>query len=158
MKSDGMSYMTRHKQVKVLCRVFGESSAIEKEVDEKIAPLLVALWDRGIITIMSCQERDPGIMWIMFYRVEDLKKFLDTLLDGIGDKDIGLFGRKMAGNWSYELDFNDNREDFVDEKEEDTFINYAYKSDVDIMPSVRFPVLDFDEVLKVFTKKRSSNN
>lgn len=122
-------------------------------------PLLLVLWDRGIRTCNSCQETNPGFMWIEFVRFDDLKKFIDILLDGISYQNLALYNRIMGNAWRYEISLLDNRKDFLDQEEMDgpTFMNFSRKSDIDISPSVRFPISDFDMVLKAFSKKRSSS-
>jgi hypothetical protein len=49
----------------------------QAEVDEGLAPLILALWQRGIETVMSCQENFPGVVWVMFRTPLDVKRFLD---------------------------------------------------------------------------------
>jgi len=56
------------------------------KVDIGIAPLLQTLWNLGIRTCNSCEENEPGIIWIEFYSIKDLEKFLKMLLQSLGDK------------------------------------------------------------------------
>ncbi len=63
--------MTEHKQVVV------EWQGRKAEVDEGLAPLILALWQRGIETVMSCQENRPRVVWVMFRSPLDIKRFLD---------------------------------------------------------------------------------
>ena len=46
------------------------------EIDRKIAPLMQAVWDVGIETLMSCEDVS-GMLWIEFDSPEDAMRFLD---------------------------------------------------------------------------------
>src|SRR5688500_168585 len=61
----------RHTQVLV------EWQGRQAEVDEGIAPLVLACWQKGIDTVMSCQDDRPGVVWVMFPSSDDAKRFLD---------------------------------------------------------------------------------
>ncbi len=50
----------KHKQVEV----YNPKYEGNIEVDEGMAELLILLWDMDILTTASCQENEPGIMWI----------------------------------------------------------------------------------------------
>ena len=145
--------MTEHKQVKVYCKL----DKCDYEVDERIASLLLALWDRGIETDNSCQENRPGIVWIGFRGPEDLKKFLDILIDKVG-KDFELLERIICGgdepdDWKYDICLFDSREYFINEDTIDT--DFSAKSDIRILSSVRFPISDFETVLKAIRRRSS---
>lgn len=45
------------------------------DVDWRLAKLLGRLWDQGIHTIASCQERSPGIGYIHFATQDDADRF-----------------------------------------------------------------------------------
>jgi hypothetical protein len=51
----------------------------QAEVDEELAPVILALWKLGIDTCNSCQENQPGIVWIEFLTSMDAKSFLDIV-------------------------------------------------------------------------------
>jgi hypothetical protein len=65
----------QHKQVAI---THGE---VTVEVDEGMASLLEALWQRGIDTTASCQESDGGYAWVAFDAVEDAIRFQQLALD-----------------------------------------------------------------------------
>lgn len=62
--------MAHHKQVRLV------GPGIDFEVDEGIAPLIAALWQRGYKTTGSC-EHQPGTdaAWISFESEEDAEAF-----------------------------------------------------------------------------------
>lgn len=55
-------------------------SRTDIKIDEKIAPLVSALWDAGIMTEQSCQEDRPGYAWIVFGDHEEALQFLGIIL------------------------------------------------------------------------------
>ena len=84
-------------------------------------------------------------MWIEFVRFDDLKKFIDILLDGISYQNLALYNRIMGNAWRYEISLLDNRKDFLDQEEMDgpTFMNFSRKSDIDISPYCKVPHFRF---------------
>jgi hypothetical protein len=46
------------------------------DIDRDIAPLVKVLNKSGIVTIQSCQEREPGLAWIVFGGSGDVEEFL----------------------------------------------------------------------------------
>jgi hypothetical protein len=46
------------------------------EIDKDIAPLVKVLNKSGIVTWQSCQEREPGLAWIVFCSSRDVEEFL----------------------------------------------------------------------------------
>lgn len=62
---------TKHKQIKVRHPAEGII-----EVDEGIAPLLVAMWKLGINTEMSCQQSSRDEVWIRFASVIHFGRFI----------------------------------------------------------------------------------
>ena len=71
-----------HKQVTVYYP--GEQEFIQ--VDEGIAPILQSLWDAKIRTCNSCQENEPGIIWIEFYSMKDVERLLTVMIRSLGDR------------------------------------------------------------------------
>jgi hypothetical protein len=71
-----------HKQT----RVFYPAYRKVIEVDAGIASLLLALWDAKIFTCNSCEEIEPGIVWIEFYSTEDAEKLLILIIKALGDQ------------------------------------------------------------------------
>jgi len=66
------------------------------DVDVGIAPLLSAIWDAGIMTCNSCEENEPGIMWIEFYSMKDVERFLIILIRTLGDR---IHKHPEANDW-----------------------------------------------------------
>ena len=85
--------MTQHKQVAI------EWRGRRAEVDEEMAPLILALWRAGISTTLSCQENRPGIAWIAFATPEDARRFLNRVAvypDAADLREVN--GRTSVGN------------------------------------------------------------
>jgi len=108
-------------------------------VDEKIAPLIMAMHNAGISIVTSCQENKPGIIWIWLSEIDDLKRFVDIIVDGIGshfkENDYLLSrvtsGGNEPGHWEYSIGgFFDPREYEVDDDTIDT--DFTMKSDIQI--------------------------
>jgi len=84
------------------------------EIDEVMAPLIKAIWDAGIETMMCCQEAWPGLAWIEFTSVDEALKFLNIAVVYDDTKD-SLFARASmhslsSGNcpdWEYQLNVMD---------------------------------------------------
>ena len=81
-----------HKQVSIY--YLGYDQMID--VDAEMAPLLRALWDKGIMTCNSCQEIEPGIMWIEFYSAEDVEAFVTLLVVALETAQVSSL-RPMIG-------------------------------------------------------------
>lgn len=56
------------------------------QVDEGIASLLQHIWDAKIRTCNSCQENEPGIIWIEFYSMKDVERLLTIMIRSLGDR------------------------------------------------------------------------
>lgn len=56
------------------------------EVDEGIAHLLQTLWDAKIRTCNSCEENEPGMIWIEFYSMKEVERLLTILIKSLGDR------------------------------------------------------------------------
>ncbi len=113
---------TLHKQVPIQWE--GRSA----EVDEGIAPLILAIWKRGIDTVMSCQENRPGVIWIMFASFVDAKWFLDLT------------------DFTIEWEFHYRPSDYIrwhPEVGEKLGISRFFQ----LLPSVRFPAADLADVM-----------
>src|SRR6266568_2282062 len=54
---------------------------MREEIDEKLVPLIREIWKADIQTMMSCQETEPGIAWIEFDSVDDLRKWLNIVAE-----------------------------------------------------------------------------
>lgn len=134
-----------HKQVTIIHPEFGGT-----EVDEGIAELLQLLWNREIETTLSCQENFPDIIWIEFYRAEDIELFLDLLFaeKDSNSKLADLYARifyddepdwqfdTVLENWNYRI-------------ENDEIVETGKPSFVASI-SLRFPISDYPLILKTF--------
>ena len=143
--------MLDHKQTRVFYPGYREYI----EVDEGIAPLLLALWDAGIMTCNSCQENEPGIVWIEFYSIEDVEKLLSLITSSLGDeieshpeaddwfcyRILGQSGEKLDP-WRFDAHPNLCTSD---PDEDDIYPEGPHRIELSI--SVRFPVADYPKVL-----------
>ncbi len=70
--------MTHHKQVSIYNPIYKEYF----EVDEGLADALKLIWDIGLPTAYSCQEREDkdGMVMIHFFSVLDAQPFVSTVL------------------------------------------------------------------------------
>jgi hypothetical protein len=84
--------MSGHVQALVFYPAYHKSI----EVDVGILPLLRNLWDAEILTCNSCEEIEPGIMWIEFYSEEDVEKFLLILIEALGEQ---IHNHPEADDW-----------------------------------------------------------
>jgi hypothetical protein len=155
IKIDKTPCETRHKQVRV------EWDGRGADVDEDLAPLILALWRAGIDTMMSCQENRPGIAWICFPTPLDAKMFLDLVAVYPDETDVPfwetLYGRVAGfgsdGDWEYTVNVDDLgvQEDIIDGKVEATCIG---PSDFMFDVSVRFPRTDLPLILERLQARR----
>jgi hypothetical protein len=155
-----------HPQVRI------SHEGIEAEVDEEIAPLIVALWRIDCLTTLSCQD-NFGRVWIQFDTGDDAEHFLSAAASAF-DADRGsLYQRIVAsyGKSSCEVraghaerypdragkDIDAGRDDdwwfsvtaddlALDEDEEPPAD--APKAEIALSISVRFPRSDYDEVVR----------
>src|SRR5262249_2367180 len=129
---------TTHKQVTIswLDR--------QSEVDEELAPLILALWHADLDTCNSCQENFPGITWIEFTTPEDAMQFLDLVADypkGRRSRRT-LYSRIVGcgsdGDWQYDIHPHNwgVEQDVVGDKVVETCIGLP---DFDFSVSIRFP-------------------
>lgn len=131
-------FTSKHKTVIV------EVGDHRAEIDEGIAPLITAIWEAGIVTMMSCQETAPGIAWIEFDSVDDLASFLnivaryepgvDTLYNRINYQ---LTGEMSAPLWEYQLNPMDINE----------CDSYEGATDIEFTVGVYFPTSDIPMIL-----------
>ena len=131
------------------------------DVDEEMAPILRALWDKGIMTCNSCQEIEPGTMWIEFYSAEDVEDFITLLVVALGNRtsrfpeaDDWLYLRMFGGlgeerrSWRYEGHPNLCQEILdSDSLKTDIFSSGA----IALTVSVRIPVDDYNRLLELIS-------
>jgi hypothetical protein len=149
----GEDLMYIHKQVLV---EYGHERAF---VDEGMAPLILALWQNGISTTLSCQENKPGIAWVQFLTPLDAKSFLDIVAEY--EEGVETLYNRITNNWGYD----DGRELSVppweyttcpwdlarspepDENDETVEEYHDGKPAFLFLISVRFPVSDLPVIL-----------
>ncbi len=86
----------RHKQVRAK-----RANGPTVWVDEGMKDFLEILWDRGINTVLSCQENRPGVAWVEFGSPDDAIGFLETAWD-LADEEMRdrIEGElEVAGMW-----------------------------------------------------------
>lgn len=149
--------MFDHEQAKVFYPGYEEVI----EVDTGIAPLLLALWDAGVMTCNSCQENEPGVMWIEFYSAEDAENFITLLMVALRDQivrrpegDDWLYLRILGEDgeerepWRYEVHPNVCREHL----NSDAFdLDISALSAIAFTVSIRFPAADYPKVLELLS-------
>jgi hypothetical protein len=125
--------------------VIVEVGSCREEIDEALAPLITAIWKCGIGTMMSCEEVDPGIAWIEFDSIEDLRGFVnlvadyedgaDTLYNRINNQ---LAGDLSAPPWEYQLHLRDLN----------ACASYMGPTYVEFSVGVYFPVSDIPVIVE----------
>lgn len=93
-----------HRQIRV-----HHPSGRQIAVDAGLAPLLAALWSEGIETANSCEEEEPGVIWIEFETASGLSRFLKIVALGLDPRDEGSGGLRdrmtrlspARGFWRY---------------------------------------------------------
>jgi hypothetical protein len=140
--------LTEHKQAAIL----EPASNKMIEVDERIAPLLEAIWNCGIITCNSCQENKPGIIWIEFLAAEDAEAFLTRIVSGLDpinrpEADNWLYSRITGSNdgWQYTAHPHDIRE-YIDQECGTLELNASQPCGFTLSISIRFPVSDYERL------------
>lgn len=150
------TWRTLHRQVRVAWR------DREADVDEGLAPLILALWKLDVDTLMSCQENRPGVAWLCFPTAYDAETFLNAVAvhpeeqaDGGQEEVAGtplwatLYGRAAGygsdGDWEYAV--HPTNYGVIEEVENDELIETCIgPSDFGFSVSVRMPVADLPEV------------
>ncbi len=122
-------------------------------IDVEIAPLIEALWERGIDTLNSCQDNGENhSVWIEFASPPDASNFLNIVIGRLGDYRT-LYGRALGTTmdtpdaWTYAvLPMNYGiEESIVDDEVRERRIG---QNDVDFFISIRFPRRDLAVVLR----------
>lgn len=140
------------------------------EVDVGIASLLLVLWDAGVMTCNSCEENKPGIMWIEFYSMKDVEKFLMMQIRTLGDRIhkhpeandwfcyriLGQGGDRLSP-WEYDAHPNVYP---VKPNQSSLYSRNTSDCTVELSVSVRFPREDYQVVLDLISNylKRGNNN
>jgi len=146
-----------HKQITVYCP--GEQDFIQ--VDEGIAPLLQSIWQAKMRTCNSCQENEPGIIWIEFYSMKDVERLLTIMVKSLGDRIqrypeindwfcyriLGHDGEKLAP-WRFEA-YPNLSSTIIDQ---DIYPDNVFDSRIELSISARFPCDDKQMVLDLVNK------
>ena len=139
----------------------GEQDYIE--VDEAIAPLLISLWENKIKTCNSCQENEPGIIWIEFFSMKDVERLLTIMVRSLGERInnhpevndwfcyriLGHEGERLPG-WRYEA--YPNLFSLETDQSDEIYPEGIFKSKVELSVSTRFPVEDHNMILDLANK------
>ena len=128
-----------HRQVKVDCPYDGRGYT---HVDRGIAALLQKLWARDIPTINSCQENQPGIMWIEFANTAAAEAFLGT----IAAEDRSFYVND-AEEWDLRFVPDDVNEVYDEDSDE---MVPGDTANIVLRPSIRFPKSDYRRLLRIF--------
>lgn len=113
------------------------------QIDVAISELISLLWDIDIMTLNSCQENKPGIIWIEFPFFEAdrflniiCNKHFDSVYNGIMQNDID-------SNWKFDVSVDDMSE-YINEKDE---IDVKGSPQITFNLSVRFPIKKYTMIL-----------
>lgn len=142
--------MANHKQIKV----YNPIDDCITEIDEGIVELVQLLWDLSFETDNSCQELEPGIMWISLLNY-DAEEFL-TVIASRREEDLetedlssSMYWRMrdpaLEGSWDYRVSLHDSAEVWDDESDAHIFDG---DSEITLFVSIKFPVSDYDEILE----------
>lgn len=107
----------KHKAVPVR---YGDQEA---QVDEQIAPLILAMWRAGIRTYQSCQSKPEGWVWLQFDCSHEVERWLSIVGDDAEPGDslherlwCGYDGEGGFNQWEFRLVvFDPESEEIVDE-------------------------------------------
>ena len=126
-----------------------------KLVDKGIAPLLKLIWKHKIETTNSCEDNQPGLIWIEFLNMKNLTKFLNLIAKYPNKNEVfwkTMYSRIMGNsdekdNWKYDIHpINWGvDEEIVDDEAIETF---SGKHDIDFTISVRFSKKEVPEIMK----------
>jgi hypothetical protein len=133
-------------------------------IDVEIAPLIEALWERGIETLNSCQDNgDNHQVWIEFATPDDASRFLNAVIGRLGDYRT-LNGRAMGTTmdtpdaWTYAVfQWNYGIEESIIDDEVHERRNGP--NDAAFSMSIRFPRRDLTPIMRRLTQApvRSTN-
>lgn len=137
----------------------GEQDFIQ--VDEGIAPLLQSLWEAKMRTCNSCQENEPGIIWVEFYSMKDVERLLTIMIRSLGDRIrrnpeindwfcyriLGHEGEKLAP-WHFDANPNLSSTSIG----QSIYPSNVFDSRIELSVSTRFPYEDKQMVMDLVTK------
>ena len=153
-----MGILFDHKQITVYYAGYQDFI----QVDEGIAPLLLTLWDAKIRTCNSCEENEPGMMWIEFYSMKEVERLLTILIKSLGDRIhkhpevhdwfcyriLGHEGEKLNA-WHFDAYPNVSPARL---NQKNIYPKRIFDSRVELSVSVRFPKEDDQIVLDLVSK------
>lgn len=125
-------------------------------IDEGIAPLVRELWKAGIHTDNSCQENQPGMVWLGFTTGDDAKKFLDIVADNKEERPDGIYARAIRRwdsdrvtkkRWCWSVNLGDWSVSQVLNEDDEIEESFEGPTDSYFSISVRFPRGDCEELL-----------
>jgi hypothetical protein len=142
-----------HRKVEVVWE------SLRAQVDEELAPLILALWKVGILTYRSGRDDDSATAYIVFPTFKDAKEFLDLVAEDrprrrygnvIGQGDAGdlrfrdtfygmIMGCGCIGDWVYTVEPCDRGVEWgkVDGRWQGRRVGPA---DLDFLFRIRFPM------------------
>lgn len=120
------------------------------EIDIQIAPLIAALWQRGIETTNSCQENKPGMMWVEFATADDALRFIQLAASSRA-VERGLYGRVMGMGWSKNWEYGITIQDDSVSTNANGKVDYHGSPRYRLSVAVRFPMSDYDAILASVT-------
>jgi hypothetical protein len=144
--------MTHHDTVVV---TVGDMTA---DIDRRIAPLITELWKADIMTLNSCEENKPGIVWIEFASCIDAERFLNIVARYPNRRELArksfsdtLYGRCTScdgeRHWEYDALITDYgiREEIVNDE---VIVTEVHPADFTCGISIRFPHCDLPVMLR----------
>ena len=142
----------QHKQVELTYQDCGDTV----EVDEGISSLIQVLWDKGVDTVKSCQEIQPGIIWLEFYSFVFSEPFITMALQSAPDEKTywrvrgeeeywSIYEAEDADPppWQYSFKMEDLSEYYFDGK-----IQFGAPHQAMIFTSIKFPIADYNWILE----------
>lgn len=130
----------------------------EANIDEGIAPLILELWKASLLTFNSCEENQPGIMWIEFADVATAETFLDIVAEYDPSPD-SLYSRirfgwtqrqkdDVPGTWLYDVGLEDLAIEYMEIDENTMDERSTGPCSFIFSLSVRFPQTDYPRLLE----------
>jgi hypothetical protein len=149
----------KHKQVEVYNPFYEENI----RVDEGMAELLTLLWDMDIFTTVSCQETEPGFMWLNM-PADEATLFMMALSfkrdDDLKSDPPSLYPRMMMmrpdsdDSWKYHVRPRDEAEKYIFEHEDDDFsapVKLEGQTMLYFDIHISFPISDYPLIMERLT-------
>jgi hypothetical protein len=133
--------MTLHPQVHI------EWDGEEAEVDEGIAPLILAIWKNRLWTMNSCQD-NFGRVWVEM-PASDAEQFLN-IAAGPVDPDLESLHNRVTGEWVPEGDWESFRRDraWRYDVHPENLARPEDEPNIQFSVSIRFSFGDLPEVIR----------